>query len=326
MDSRHAKLPKLGFQSNLEAFQHDLREDLRVVIRVECDRVQRELSQDLSAPHEQFKAQLGMLKPEIGQLRTELKLLQTQVATNGDAQRTIVKGHRDDVQQDLVSTEQRICNTMDRRITELATRQDAYMTASQNAGYEMQQEILSSEQRVFTAMEQRFAALGSNLDAKLQSLSTGIIQELCSAMEQRVRALSSNLEAKIQALSAEVIQLKAVTPPRPLQEVGFLVQECPAPEGQTQREFESHLFRACLTYVNQFWSPFDGISGVDQSPLALEETKKRFPNLPEPAIVKALEFFHQQIFNQPLAQPPPDDVCAEALRMLKEHDPGAVSG
>lgn len=147
VDSRHAKLPKLGFQSNLEAFQHDLREDLRVVIRAECDRVQRELRQDLSAPHEQFKAQLGMLKPEIGQLRTELKLLQTQAATNGDAQRTLVKGHRDDMQQDIVSTEQRICNTMDRRITELATRQDAYMTASQNAGYEMQQEILSSEQR-----------------------------------------------------------------------------------------------------------------------------------------------------------------------------------
>lgn len=78
--------------------------------------------------------------------------------------------------------------------------------------------------------------------------------------------------------------------------------------------------------MNQFWSPFDGISGVDQSPLTLEETKKRFPNLPEPAIVKALEFFHLQIFNQPLAQPPPDDECAEALRMLEEHDPGAVSG
>lgn len=40
--------------------------------------------------------------------------------------------------------------------------------------------------------------------------------------------------------------------------------------------------------------------GICQDATALDETKKKFPGLEEPVIVRAIEYSHRQIFNCPL--------------------------
>lgn len=82
---------------------------------------------------------------------------------------------------------------------------------------------------------------------------------------------------------------------------GYLINDCPAPEGQDQREFEARLFQACLFYICTAWYPYDAGS-VAKDFFMLEETKKKYPDLPENLVVRALERFHMQVFNRPLGR------------------------
>lgn len=124
--------------------------------------------------------------------------------------------------------------------------------------------------------------------------------EALRGVRDKLESLETSFDDKLQGALAETSDLKSIlangTPP----EAGQLMKTCPAPKGQDQKEYESHLFRACLSYVYVFWDPVYNIDGVKHDYLALEETKKRFPDLEETAIVSALQHFHEVVFNRPL--------------------------
>lgn len=109
---------------------------------------------------------------------------------------------------------------------------------------------------------------------------------------EKLGAVGASFDASVQTI------LERMTRPRP-QDTGYLIEDCPAPEGEDQREFEAHLFQACLFYICTAWYPYDGES-VAKDFFMLEETKKKYPGLPEHLLVRALERFHLQVFNRPL--------------------------
>lgn len=76
-----------------------------------------------------------------------------------------------------------------------------------------------------------------------------------------------------------------------------LTEDCPAPVGWNQKDYESHLHRACAYYSYHAWSLTDGHGPFDAD--AFEETKAGFPGIDNQALLKALEHFHRQLYNCP---------------------------
>lgn len=172
--------------------------------------------------------------------------------------------------------------------------------------------ILQAEVRSWKA---ELAADRTEHDSRSAADMNLLQQEVTSGTERlhslapRVEALKSmladingELAGLKDSIFAEIKEVKsALTKPKAqLGEDGYLAEHCPAPDGQDQKQYEARLLRACMSYIYAFWDPFYDNEGVSQDFEALEATKARFPDIEEPAIVRALEHFHLKVFNRPL--------------------------
>lgn len=145
------------------------------------------------------------------------------------------------------------------------------------------------------SMETNLGNLRTEASAHQDEVRAHIVQ-LRSALEARLGAFEASFDMKTERI------LSAKAPPQPQEPRFHLARECPAPEGEGQRQYGSRLFRACLLYIYILWDSFYDEDGVGQDFHALEEVKKRLPDLNELAIVKALQHFHNLVFNRPLGQ------------------------
>lgn len=180
---------------------------------------------------------------------------------------------------------------------------------------DLHQELRASEQRAaseISSMKTDVALLKAELKAEqgargreseAREKQLTEIRDLADQHHDEAQGSVISLQKVIEDVSTGLGTLRdlVMNPPQPPPEEGCLARECPAPEGQDQKAYESRLFRACLSYVYILWDPFsDEGGGVGQDYRALDETKGRFPDLEEAALVKALEHFHGLVFNRPL--------------------------
>lgn len=104
-------------------------------------------------------------------------------------------------------------------------------------GYQAQLELDQAERRT--------AAESSREQIKEVKVS---MERRYKAIGEKLNTLETGLGTKVQQLTEHITALVAKPVSRP-EEEGYLAESCPAPPGENQREYESRIFRACLSYV-----------------------------------------------------------------------------
>lgn len=280
VDPRQAKIPRLGWRGDLDTLREGVRHDLNRGLE-DLKASKEHSQQELGA----IKTDLGALKGDVGSINTDLHAFKADVRwVNTDLARVKVdvgsiNKHLGGLRDDLAAFQ-----------TKLSTEQDKHRADGESAKADMKQvreEMVSNTERLKT------------VEAGLQEIQTGL--------DTKFRDMFAAIE--------EVKSISSKAPPRPEDE-GYLIRVCPAADGQSQRDYESRLYRACLSYMYILWDPFyDEEGGLGLDPGALDQTLKKFPDLDKHVLLNALENFHRQVFNCPLTR-----VIAVADLVEEPHD------
>lgn len=264
LDLRQPKLPRIGFRGELDELRQDLRKELeahREELRAQREGLLTRLSQDIKASEEQSRTHLGGIRTDLGTVTADLENVKVELASTGTS-------------FDGLKTEMAIFRS------ELLGNRDKATQESQASIQQLREEVRLSAER-----------------------QDHMISENYKAVEARLGTIETNLATTARDMLAEMKEMRSLlagTRPRP-EDTGYLSQICPAPDGESQRAYESRLFRACLFYIYALWDPiYEDGGGVGQNEQALEEAKQRFPDLDEEFMVKAIKYFHRLVFNRPL--------------------------
>ncbi|KAI3395453.1 hypothetical protein diail_1316 [Diaporthe ilicicola] len=235
--------------------------------------------EDLKVCREHSQQELGAIKTDLGVLKGDVGSIKADLgAFNADFR--WVKTDFAAVKVDIGSINTRLGGLRDDLAacqTKLSTEQDERRADGESAKADINQvreETVSNTER-------------------LKTVGAGL-QDIQTSLDTKVRDMFAAIE--------EVKSILSKAPPRPEDE-GYLVRVYPAPDGQNQRDHDSRLYRACLSYMYILWDPFyddEGGLGLDHN--ALDQTLKKFPDLDKHVLLNTLENFHRQVFNCPLTR------------------------
>lgn len=262
LGSRQPKLPRIGFRGELD----DLRQDLRRELEAHREELRAERERMLTSLH--AKASEDRSRMNLGGIRADLETVSADLGT---------------VKVDLASTGTSLEELKAELVTfrsEVVDKQNSSTQESQSSIQQLREELRSSAQR----QDQMIGKISKAVDVRLDA----VVDEWATS--------TAHMLAEMKEMRSVVAEIRS----RP-EDNGYLAQICPAPAGESQRAYESRLFRSCLSYIYTLWDPiYDNGSGVGQNEQALEDVKQRFPDLDEDSIVKAIKYFHTLVFNRPL--------------------------
>ncbi|RYC64465.1 hypothetical protein CHU98_g1747 [Xylaria longipes] len=152
----------------------------------------------------------------------------------------------------------------------------------------------------------RSAKITTDIEASLDRLRSEVMKELGSQSEVQAKQISDSMttvskrmENNLGKLQARLANLEAsLAKPSPqMGEDGFLTQNCPAPKGWNQKDYEALLTRAAINLIANQESPSgELLITIDK----YTSVKDSFPDIPVHDFSVAFEHEYVRAFNRPL--------------------------
>lgn len=292
-DRRHVKLAKLDWEEELKTEISSLRTESKSLVaevqglKSTIDSVQGQVGE--LGTGNPFRFDINELKAYIDNIRMDLAEVKRITAQADTAEL------KTDITNIQAGLEELKSNTVHADMMELREGvNNIQMDLAELPRTNAQTDIA----KLKTGVEAEVAALRASnirIQKEMIELKTsihGLGPSLIQTTKSQVTGLVSLLQTEIKGL----LVAPEKTPPA-LGEDGFLSHRCPAPPGWNQREYESELERAALSYICLHGRPDVGF-GEDED--CLQEILERFPSLDQTHIASTLQHVHMRVYHRPI--------------------------